>query len=329
MPYNGSGTFTRVYNWVTDKVNGVNITASRVDTEDDGFATGLTNCVTRDGQGKMGADFLPAVNATYALGSVAFSWTTLNGVTITDFARQSQSNTFTAGVSFTGVSVTFQSTLPRLYFDDTDGGANQRLWDIVVNAGNWSLRTRTDADAAGASPISLTRTGTTVDTLNLSATAVQVNSLPVFGNSFAYKTALTARNTTTTLTADNHLTGLVIPVTGKYLVEFGLRFFTTLTTAQGFKCGLLLTNLTNSALEGFYSGQINAANVIAAADITGSANFSVVATSGSDGIYGHCLVDYTVTGSPATVALGWAQNSSSANNTTLSAGSWMRITRVA
>lgn len=50
MPFNGSGTFSRVYNWVTDKNNSINITASRADTEDTGFATGLTNCICRDGQ---------------------------------------------------------------------------------------------------------------------------------------------------------------------------------------------------------------------------------------------------------------------------------------
>lgn len=50
MPYNGSGTFVRVYNWATDKINGIPVTASRVDTEDDGFATGLTTALTKDGQ---------------------------------------------------------------------------------------------------------------------------------------------------------------------------------------------------------------------------------------------------------------------------------------
>lgn len=94
--FNGSGTFVRSFNWVTDKTNGVNITASRVDTEDDGYATGLSLCVTRDGQGKMSADFLPSVDNTYNLGSVTFRWSSINGITYTDFARQSQSNTFLA-----------------------------------------------------------------------------------------------------------------------------------------------------------------------------------------------------------------------------------------
>lgn len=56
MPFNGSGVFSRVYNWVTDRNNGINILASRVDTEDDGFASGLTLCITKDGQSTPTAD---------------------------------------------------------------------------------------------------------------------------------------------------------------------------------------------------------------------------------------------------------------------------------
>lgn len=50
MPFNGNGTFNRVYDWETDKINGVKIRADRMETEMDGFATGLSTCVTRDGQ---------------------------------------------------------------------------------------------------------------------------------------------------------------------------------------------------------------------------------------------------------------------------------------
>ena len=50
MAFNGSGTFVRLYNWVVDKGNAVTITASRMDAEQDGIATGLSNCITKDGQ---------------------------------------------------------------------------------------------------------------------------------------------------------------------------------------------------------------------------------------------------------------------------------------
>ena len=50
MPFNGSGLFERVYNWATDKANGIKIRADRMDAEMDGFATGLSNTITKDGQ---------------------------------------------------------------------------------------------------------------------------------------------------------------------------------------------------------------------------------------------------------------------------------------
>lgn len=56
MAFNGTGTFVRLYNWVTDKTNSVPITASRMDSEMDGFATGLSNCITKDGQTVLTAD---------------------------------------------------------------------------------------------------------------------------------------------------------------------------------------------------------------------------------------------------------------------------------
>ncbi|MBF0142710.1 MAG: tail fiber domain-containing protein [Magnetococcales bacterium] len=50
MPFDGNGTFNRVHNWQDDAANSINITDSRMDAEDDGFATGLSQCITRDGQ---------------------------------------------------------------------------------------------------------------------------------------------------------------------------------------------------------------------------------------------------------------------------------------
>lgn len=50
MPFNGNGTFNRVYDWEIDKINGVKIRADRMETEMDGMAIGLSTCVTRDGQ---------------------------------------------------------------------------------------------------------------------------------------------------------------------------------------------------------------------------------------------------------------------------------------
>ncbi len=50
MAFNASGTFLRIHNWITDKVNQVPVTASRMDAEMDGFATGLSTAICKDGQ---------------------------------------------------------------------------------------------------------------------------------------------------------------------------------------------------------------------------------------------------------------------------------------
>jgi len=56
MAFNGSGTFSRLFNWVQDRANGVKVRADRTDQEMDGFAAGLSNCICRDGQSTISAD---------------------------------------------------------------------------------------------------------------------------------------------------------------------------------------------------------------------------------------------------------------------------------
>lgn len=56
MPFNGSGTFQRVMNWVNDAAANIKIKADRHDQEDDNFASGLSMCITKDGQTTITAD---------------------------------------------------------------------------------------------------------------------------------------------------------------------------------------------------------------------------------------------------------------------------------
>lgn len=50
MPWNGSGVFTRDYNWVNDRDGGIDITASRMDAEFDNIATGIQACIAKNGE---------------------------------------------------------------------------------------------------------------------------------------------------------------------------------------------------------------------------------------------------------------------------------------
>lgn len=85
MPFNGSGTFTRVMNWVGDATAGFKIKADRHDQEDDNFAAGLSQCLTKDGQTtptgpiKLGGQRLINVgDPTAAQDAVTRNWVDLN-----------------------------------------------------------------------------------------------------------------------------------------------------------------------------------------------------------------------------------------------------------
>lgn len=56
MPWSGTGTYTRGYaSWTADATNGLPISATKFDTEDNDFAAGIQNCLTIDGQNKPNA----------------------------------------------------------------------------------------------------------------------------------------------------------------------------------------------------------------------------------------------------------------------------------
>src|SRR5277367_992055 len=53
MPWSGTGTYTCGYaSWTADATNGLPISATKFDTEDNDFAAGIQNCLTIDGQNK-------------------------------------------------------------------------------------------------------------------------------------------------------------------------------------------------------------------------------------------------------------------------------------
>jgi hypothetical protein len=81
MAFNGAGVFVRIYNWTNDANASININSGRMDTEDTGFAFGLSNCICKDGQTTITAN-LPM--ATFRHTGVG------NGVNRTDYAAVGQ-----------------------------------------------------------------------------------------------------------------------------------------------------------------------------------------------------------------------------------------------
>jgi hypothetical protein len=69
MPFDGSGNFSRVQNFVADKNGGVKIVAARMDGEFDNFANGLNQLFLRSGVAGMTGNLNMGNNGISALGN--------------------------------------------------------------------------------------------------------------------------------------------------------------------------------------------------------------------------------------------------------------------
>jgi hypothetical protein len=56
MAFNGSGVYNLVMDWVADAAAGIKIRADRHMTQDQDFASGISNCIARDGQSIISAN---------------------------------------------------------------------------------------------------------------------------------------------------------------------------------------------------------------------------------------------------------------------------------
>ncbi len=81
MAFNGTGVFVRLYNWVNDAAANIKIRADRMDNEMNGFATGLSSCLTKDGQTTVTANLPMAGFRHTGVGDAA---------ALTDYATFSQ-----------------------------------------------------------------------------------------------------------------------------------------------------------------------------------------------------------------------------------------------
>jgi hypothetical protein len=137
LAFNGSGTFNRVHSWTTDKSNAVAVTASRMDAEHDGFATGLTNCITKDGQSTTTARIGFALGVSSLAGSTsAVSYSFANDANTGVYSPAADQVALVAGgtagltVSATGVTLALPILAPAgtvgapglSFSDDTDCG---------------------------------------------------------------------------------------------------------------------------------------------------------------------------------------------------------------
>lgn len=134
--WNGFGVFTRVYSWVADANAGIDINASRMDTDTDNItANGFGNCLTRDGQG----------SATANLPMNAYKFTGLgDGSALGDSLSYGQPNA-TNGVGGTTTDDDAPAGMIGEYLENvaTFGGMTSNvisdIGTISLTAGDWDV----------------------------------------------------------------------------------------------------------------------------------------------------------------------------------------------
>ena len=184
MAFNGAGIFVRLYNWANDAANAINITASRMDAETDGIAAGLSNCITRDGQGKPVtaidwngqtltnvANFANTGNTTLGdasadilnVGAGGIIKDSIGNTSIGGSLKITGATSYSSATS--GVSFGLASGSPQRVFVNSTGAANTKIWDEVTDGASYSARLINDAANAVQEWITVNRSGMTVSSI--------------------------------------------------------------------------------------------------------------------------------------------------------------------
>jgi hypothetical protein len=344
MPWSGSGTFSRIYGasgWTDDKNAGTKILSSRHDTHDQDIADGINACLTRDNQAKPTSSLLPATDNTINLGSASFRWALINGQTPVLAGQSnvfSQSNSSSAFQTFqntstgTGATSVIQvlNSAHGVFLNIASTGYTGTLLTGSPVGESAALSTNSTLPLSiGTNATERIRIASDGSTINLQATAVQLNGIP-FNTYSATKAASTSRNTTTTFASDPDLALTSIPA-GTYEVEVVL-FFDCTAAASGFKAQLSLSGtVANGVLAPFGANGSNTSNFLGyqnyAAGVINVMTFSsAFATATQNWIVARGTVTLSTT---QNVALQWAQQTSSGSAAVLQVMSRMTLRRVA
>lgn len=87
--------------------------------------------------------------------------------------------TGTASAGLNGFAANFNSAAPGIQFNDTDSTANNRIWDVLVNADQIAFRAADDSYSVVNSWMTVNRTGAAVDGWDL---AINGNTLSMTGS---------------------------------------------------------------------------------------------------------------------------------------------------
>lgn len=174
----------------------------------------------------------------------------------------------------------------------------------------------------GAFPLALV-TNNTVRVLIAANGTVTIPGGVQVGNAVASKAASTLRNTTTTLAADPDL---VFPLlAGIYAIKMYVQPQASAGGNGGFKFNFSSTG-TMTGTYGYTGGVVGAfVSAVGQSVLTGVSTFAALQNNPVDWLEITGQVVVTV---PGTLSFQWAQNSSNAINSAVTAGSWGQLTKV-
>jgi hypothetical protein len=252
MPFNGSGTFTRIYNWVSDAANGIKIRADRMDAEFDGIATGLSTALTKDGQTTPTANIPMGTFKITGLGNATTGTDALNRTS--GDARYGQlaaanafttTNTFAVGIGNCGSSALFNTNVGSGTLAANTTGTNNTAVGVSallanttgannVATGYLALQGNTTGNentAFGRSALAANTTGGTNTALGYAALTVSTTAAANTALGYSALIAATTGGSNTAvgyfalsaLTTDTNCTGLGngAAVTGSNQVQLG------------------------------------------------------------------------------------------------------------
>lgn len=301
MAFNGSGAYQRIHSWVADRDAAVKITASRMDAEDDSFATGLSSVICKDGQTTTtariplalgvglgdGSVSAPAVNFTSETGSGLYRIGSSNvglaiaGTKIIDIAA--------AGVGITG-TFTASGTSTLAAVSATTGAFSSTLaatGNFSVNTNKFNV-TASSGDTTVAGTLGVTGASTlaavSATTGSFSSTLAATGNFAVNTNKFN----VTASSGDTTIAGTLGVTGAstfaaVSGTTGS--------FSSTLSVTGNFAINTNKFNVTASSGNTTIAGTLNVTGAITGS-LTGHASLDVQLSGGQNLTGGFTTTSY-------------------------------------
>lgn len=173
MAYDGSGTFSLTYTWATEAASPP-IAISKLDTEMAGIATGLSLAILRNGNGKPTANIDWNDKKITNLANATADADALNRITADGrYAVLGAAATFSGLV--TGTGLVASGAAPYVLLTETDGSTDEKNWGWFAQGEAVYLYALTDDLNTGIPAITVNRTGTTIDSVEVSGTAVTIN----------------------------------------------------------------------------------------------------------------------------------------------------------